>query len=217
MIEKYMSQQTLARILDEVVSACFIGLYLEVDLYNTLLLLMGNLTRNKISMDYSAEDSYSSINSPSFADLLCTQNDDQQSKPLPPPSSHLKNQEPEFEFSPANKPTSITRDLYKNSSADILVSKNNQRQLHEFLRQKKQSQDKNQPAGFKEQLPESRDTQCMKKADHKVRNQSKNKESTATSNSSSLGRKLFQLLSPCRECKTIQPAAKAHTVAQNVK
>ncbi|KAH7568887.1 hypothetical protein JRO89_XS06G0067600 [Xanthoceras sorbifolium] len=119
-------------------------------------------------MDYSAEDSYSSINSPSFADLLCTQNDDQQSKPLPPPSSHLKNQEPEFEFSPANKPTSITRDLYKNSSADILVSKNNQRQLHEFLRQKKQSQDKNQPAGFKEQLPESRDTQCMKKADHKT-------------------------------------------------
>lgn len=159
---------------------------------------MGTLHRNRVSKETKANNG--SLDSLSFTDLVCIQ--DQQSKSIP--TMQINKHNHEFEFSTATPgPRSITQ----NSPAVELIP-NNQLQLHAFLCQSKQSHMNNLPC-YKETSPSSQDSHSRnvsQKSNHEVRNQA-NKGCTAKS--SSFAEKLFQsFVSPCRECHACQPTVK---------
>ncbi|KAJ0018267.1 hypothetical protein Pint_10532 [Pistacia integerrima] len=151
---------------------------------------MANLPQNRIPIDAGADNSF--VESPSFADLVCIQ--DQKPNSLSANANQNHKQDQNFKFTPAT-PNSTAYNLNKSSQDDMLIP-NTQLRLQALLHQAKQSETKNQP--------------CYKQ-NQKVRNQAK-KERAATS---SFGRKLFQsVVSPCRECHARQPTTKAHTMQQ---
>lgn len=145
-------------------------------------------------MEYSSEDNCYSINSPSFTDLVCIHALQQQSQSLS--AAPVKHQGPEFEFSLA--PNSFSQDLSKIATADKLVSMN-QQQLCDLLGQTKQkSKEKKRP------LSKEKYKTTSGHGDQKMRKQTKKKQSP------SIGQKFVQLLSPCRECKTVPQTVEAH-------
>lgn len=165
---------------------------------------MGTLHRNRVSKETKANNS--SLDSLSFTDLVCIQ--DQQSESIP--TNQIGKHNHEFEFSTAiPSPRSITQ----NSPAVELIP-NNHLQLHAFLCQSKQSHVNNMPC-YKEKLPSSQDSHGRKVSQtsiHEVRNQA---NKVCTAKSSSFAEKLFRsFVSPCRECHACQPTVKAHIIPQ---
>lgn len=183
---------------------------------------MATKLRNKISKDAAPDNS--SAESLSFAGLVCIQ--DQQSQSPNINANWINKQDPEFEYG-RTRPDLNATDPIKYFPADLLMS-DDKIQPEAFLLQSKRShlitQSSQDLLLAQDSLPATRSSSrrssdnrsCMKVSDkpnHMVNNQ----ENKHTAERSSFGRKLFQtFLSPCKQCRSITPTVKAHTVPSQI-
>ncbi|KAJ7968591.1 Zinc finger, RING/FYVE/PHD-type [Quillaja saponaria] len=162
-----------------------------------------------------------SLDSLSFSGFLSSQ--DQQPKP---PSnnqfSEINKQDSEFEFGDSRgRPNSIAADPIKRSPADLLIS-NYQIQPQAPIHQPEQSPLTNNTTSLGTLLsPHSSKRSSYSKEEgqkdcnkpHHKMSKEVNKECTAPR--SWFGQKVFQsFVSPCRECRAVEPTAKGHTIAR---
>ncbi|GMI64610.1 hypothetical protein HRI_000130300 [Hibiscus trionum] len=156
----------------------------------------GHNKQNKISMDVAAEHSSSSLDSLSFASLVCIDRN-QHSKSVTGTSSSAPDQSNkdhghEFEFRIPHNPN-------RNYYPDKVISGGRLRPL-EFLMKSAQphaTTDNNK----------SRPTMVSHKSNEDAKNRGRRE---ANGSKSWFGRRLFQsLVSPCRECRAVKPSMKA--------
>lgn len=155
--------------------------------------------QNRISMDFNATDDSSSLDSLSFAGLVCIQ--DQQSKsPTKRPNRNVDNDfavDQEFEFVSG---TSL-QDLNNNNKNphqchDMIISSNSTHLLPLEL------------------LLKSAESQAANSNREEESHDKRSKTSANSRSSLSFGQKLFQsFVSPCRECQTASPTVKAHAAS----
>ncbi|XVE51373.1 hypothetical protein DITRI_Ditri02bG0035000 [Diplodiscus trichospermus] len=172
---------------------------------------MGNHTQNKISMDVAADSS--SLDSLSFAGLLCIQ--DQQSKSPNRTGYQDNTDDQEFEFVSGTLGKS-PHNLKENSHPDMLENSDNHHLLPlELLLKSAQSEAANKP-GYKKSRPPSLGSHANQTiVSHETNEEAKNQVKRKQAASRSFGQKLFQsFVSPCRECHAVRPTMKAHAASQ---
>ncbi|KAM1792985.1 hypothetical protein ACFX12_036782 [Malus domestica] len=172
--------------------------------------------QNKITVDAAADSN--SLDSLSFAGLICVQ--DQQSKCLPPTNkaNQIHKQDTEFEFSHTE---SIVTDPIKHYPADLLISngqivpkatafESTQRLKTDQLsingpvratrtRNKRSSETNGGTEVYAKPIPESRNQEKKEKPESR----------------SSLGKKIFKsFFFPCKECQVAKPIKGAHRVSE---
>ncbi|XVF25769.1 hypothetical protein REPUB_Repub13aG0242100 [Reevesia pubescens] len=169
-------------------------------------------------MDVAADGS--SLDSLSFAGLVCIQ--DQKSKSPIDRAYQNNKDDQEFEFV-SGTPGTSSHCLKKNSHPDMIISNSHLLPL-EFLLKPPQSQATNKP-GYKQERPPFLGSSRMPIDNHvnhtKVSRESnqeaKNQVKKNTASRSSFGQKLFQFqyfVSPCKECHAVTPTMKAPTAPQ---
>lgn len=166
---------------------------------------MENRLQNKISVDVAADSE--SLDSLSFAGLVCIQDQQRNSLPTNNTAKQIHKQDPEFEFSQSIS-QSTTSSTTKNPSPDLFIS-NGQLLPQSYQSRSKKHQVINQQHG-RGSVPATRTlserlsgTEVSAKQYQEQRKQVKEKHAAPKSWFKSF-------VSPCRECQAANSTVRAH-------
>ncbi|KAF3451447.1 hypothetical protein FNV43_RR07542 [Rhamnella rubrinervis] len=171
-----------------------------------------------MSVDVAADSA--SLDSLSFAGLVCIQDQQRKSPPTNNTAKQIHKQDPEFEFS-RSRPQSTTSSPTKSPPTDLFIS-NGQLLPQSYPPQPKKHQVINQQHGrglVPSTHPHCERSSGTKVSDRQYQEQRKQVKEKHAAPKSSFGWELFKsFVSPCRKCQAANSIVKAHKLrGENVK